>query len=460
MAVDNALHIAALERAGFEVTALGAGDRLAEIVERGRPSAVVIDLAIGGMDAFDLLGAIHALEPPVAIIAVTADHSLNASIRAIRAGARDCLVKPFKPERLVSVVQRALGAASSEVAAELRHPAATVSRRPDGFIGSSPQMQSIYRVLETAAASNAAVFISGESGTGKEICAQAIHRASARHNRPFVAINCSAMPRDLVETELFGHMKGAFTGAMSNRAGAALQAHGGTLFLDEICEMDVALQAKLLRFLQMGAIQRVGSSAAESVDVRIICATNRDPLVETAAGRFREDLYYRLHVVPIHLPPLRERGADILEIARSLLVEIALEEGRPVKRLAPSAEAAIARYRWPGNVRQLQNVLRSMVLLNNEEELTANMLPEPITSTAVRAPRKEEVWRIAPGNQRPVEPLWLVEKRAIEYAIRLFEDNIARAAAALEISPSTVYRKRQAWSAEGRAFTATEELNA
>jgi two-component system, repressor protein LuxO len=471
---DSALQATALEAAGFDVSVVSTGDRLPDIVERGRPAVVVIDLAAGGADPFDLLAAIHALEPPVATIATTADTSLNTAIKAVRAGARDCLVKPFKPERLVSAVRRALGPEPTE----LDRRAAAVERRPDGFIGSSPQMQAVYQIISTAAASKAAVFITGESGTGKEICAQAIHRAGSRKDKPFVAVNCSAMPRDLIEAELFGHVKGAFTGAVSNRAGAALQAQGGTLFLDEICEMDVTLQAKLLRFLQTGTVQRVGSCAAEDVDVRIVCATNRDPLAEIAAGRFREDLYYRLHVIPIHLLPLRERGADILEIARILLLEIVREEGRPVRRLAPDAEAAILRYPWPGNVRQLQNVLRSMVIFSDQEELTAGALPEPIRAAAAQpaapweAPTTARGWPspvtvagsartadtgpVAPGHGDVIEPLWRVEKRAIENAIRLYGDNIARAAAALEISPSTIYRKRQAWATEGGMRTVAE----
>src|SRR4051794_36669615 len=346
---EAARHAAALEAAGLDVTTLGAGDRLLEAVGRDRPDAVVLDLAAGGADPFGLLAAVHALEPPVVTIATTADGSLNTAIGALRAGARDCLVKPFRPERLVGAVRRALGpepgAGRAGAAAEPRHApsAAAAGRGADGFVGSSPQMRAVYRTIATAAASRAAVFVTGESGTGKEVCAQAIHRASPRRDKPFVAINCSAMPRDLVEAEVFGHVKGAFTGAVSSRAGAALQARGGTLFLDEICEMDVSLQAKLLRFLQTGAVRRVGSSVVEDADVRIICATNRDPLAEVAAGRFREDLYYRLHVIPVHLLPLRERGGDVLEIARLLVGGLAREGGPPARRAGAGAGGGVLR---------------------------------------------------------------------------------------------------------------------
>ncbi len=233
------------------------------------------------------------------------------------------------------------------------------------MIGSSPPMQAVYRVIERAAPSRASLFLTGESGTGKDLCAQAIHRLSPRRARPFVAVNCAAIPRELMESEIFGHVRGAFTGAIAARKGAAEQADGGTLFFDEICEMDLALQGKLLRFIQTGSFRKVGSSVTEQVDIRFVCATNRDPFAEVKAGRFREDLYYRLHVIPIELPPLRIRGNDVISIARHLLAEIAAEEGRPPPEIAPEAEALFAAYPWPGNVRELQNLLRR--LLRSEE---------------------------------------------------------------------------------------------
>ena len=336
-------------------------------------------------------------------------------------------------------------------------------------------MQAVHRTLETVAKSKATVFLTGESGTGKEVCAEAIHRAGARAGRPFVAINCAAIPKDLVESELFGHLKGAFTGAVSNRVGAVAQAHRGTLFLDEICEMDINLQTKLLRFLQTRTLRRIGASEVEQVDVRIICATNRDPSAEIAAGRFREDLYYRLHVVPIHLPPLRERDEDALEIARAFLADYAREEGKGFARLTPGAEAAILAYPWPGNVRELQNILRSTIVLNDGAELAAAHLPEPIRSAALTTgigaaaavsnavdPAAEGPSNVAAmpldpvfhGDQAPTEPLWKVEQSTIERALRRYNNNIQVAAKALEISSSTIYRKRQAWNNVGDRLSA------
>jgi len=227
-----------------------------------------------------------------------------------------------------------------------------------GFVGNSGVMQSVYKMIENVADSNAAVFITGESGTGKEVTAQAIHKVSQRRDAPFVAINCAALPENLIESEIFGHVKGAFTGAQQSRKGAASQAHGGTLFLDEICEMDISLQAKLLRFLQTGQIKRVGSDWSEDVDVRIVCATNRNPIVEVAEKRFREDLFYRLDVLSIELPPLSHRGNDVIVLAESFLQTYTDEEGKAFKSISEATKEMMLNYHWPGNIRELQNTIR------------------------------------------------------------------------------------------------------
>jgi two-component system repressor protein LuxO len=333
------------------------------------------------------------------------------------------------------------------------------------FIGGSRAMQAVYRIIESVGSSKASIFITGESGTGKELCAEAIHAESPRRNGPFVAVNCAAIPRELMESEIFGHVKGAFTGAQRNRDGAASQADGGTLFLDEVCEMDLELQSKLLRFIQTGSFQRVGASEQTSVDVRFICATNRDPLDEVRKGRFREDLYYRLHVIPLPMPPLRERDDDMLTIARRFLAQFAAEEDKEFPGFARDAEAVILGYDWPGNVRELQNVIRQVVVLNKGGEVTAAMLPSPPRGTMPRAveegvsvavsrervpepeatPAREVSQAPAPGQ---IRPLWMVEKETIEQAIDQCEGNIPKAAALLGISASTIYRKKQAWAEE------------
>src|SRR5690606_38452833 len=263
-----------------------------------------------------------------------------------------------------------------------------------GFVGSSLSMQAVYRTIDAAATSKATIFITGESGTGKEVCAEAIHQKSPRRDGPFVAINCAAIPKELMESEIFGHVKGAFTGAIGDREGAAARADGGTLFLDEVCEMPLDLQVKLLRFVQLGSFMKVGGTETRQVDVRFICATNRDPLQEVAAGNFREDLYYRLHVIPLHMPPLRERERDVLDLAHHFLASFAAEEHKAFRRFAPEAEALLLSYDWPGNVRQLQNVLRNIVVLNEGETVEKAMLRDtlhretPSRGTAATAPRQ------------------------------------------------------------------------
>jgi DNA-binding NtrC family response regulator len=302
-------------------------------------------------------------------------------------------------------------------------------------------MQVVYDIIENAAKSSATVFITGESGTGKEICAEAIHRYSNRAGESFIAINCAAIPRELLESELFGHVKGAFTGAIHDREGAVAQADGGTLFLDEIAEMAPDMQTKLLRFLQNLTYRRVGGGKDEKANVRIICATNKDPLEEIRSGSLRQDLYYRLHVVPIHMPPLRQRRNDIIDLADYFLKLYAREEKKSFRSFSPEAERIMIGASWPGNVRQLQNIVRGIVVLHDGQSVTSSMLPPSLreSGSAAKSP--------APDKTRGdgVFPLWQVERDAIETAIALCEGNIPKAAAMLEISPSTIYRKKMLW---------------
>jgi two-component system repressor protein LuxO len=325
-------------------------------------------------------------------------------------------------------------------------------------------MRAVTRMVRDVGRSTATVFITGESGTGKELCAQAIHAVSRRSDGPFIPLNCGAIPRDLLESEVFGHLKGSFTGAISDKKGAAAAADGGTLFLDEICEMDLSLQTKLLRFLQTSMIQPVGATRPQRVDVRILCATNRDPAAEVQAGRFRQDLFYRLHVVPIHLPPLRDRGADVIEIARRFLTEYARSEGKRFKRFDAFAEQALMAHAWPGNVRELQNVVRNIVVLNNGDIVTAHMLPPGIgrvaasdfTSGAIAAAADPPpAQRTPPALSDHITDavralvgsrLADVEREFIEETIHSCGGSIPKAARVLDVSPSTLYRKRQAWS--------------
>ncbi|PMH41916.1 sigma-54-dependent Fis family transcriptional regulator [Vibrio sp. 10N.286.49.B3] len=446
--VEDTVSVAALYRSyltplGLDINIVGTGLAAIESLKQRIPDLILLDLRLPDMTGMDVLFSVKKSNPNVPIIFMTAHGSIDTAVQAMRHGAQDFLLKPCEADRLRVTVNNGMRKASKRN----NEADSQGSQNYQGFIGSSHTMQTVYRTIDSAATSKASIFITGESGTGKEVCAEAIHAASKRGDKPFIAINCAAIPKDLIESELFGHVKGAFTGAATDRQGAAELADGGTLFLDELCEMDLDLQTKLLRFIQTGTFQKVGSSKMKKVDVRFVSATNRDPWKEVQEGRFREDLYYRLYVIPLHLPPLRERGEDVIEIAYSLLGYMSHEEGKNFVRFSAEVFDRFNQYAWPGNVRQLQNVLRNVVVLNQGEEITLNMLPpplnQPIESTLRQKQQQEAVL-----TAQDILPLWLSEKITIEQAIKACDGNIPRAAGYLDVSPSTIYRKLQAWNAK------------
>jgi two-component system repressor protein LuxO len=432
------------------VTHCDTGAKALEFIESELPEVILLDLNLPDVKGMDILRNVHENGVAAEVIVITAHGTVDVAVDAMRYGAFDFLVKPFDAKRLRVTLRNALERHQLKYLVDTYRE--TFDRKSYyGFIGSSLPMQGVYRIIQSAAPSKATVFITGESGTGKEVCAEAIHRASPRRERPFVAINCAAIPRDLMESEIFGHVKGAFTGAQATREGAASRADGGTLFLDEICEMDLDLQSKLLRFTQTGRFIKVGSSKEEKVDVRFVCATNRDPLAEVREQRFREDLYYRLHVIPIHLPPLREREDDVTLIAQKLVLDYAQEEGKGFRGIDPEAQDSIRAYPWPGNVRELQNVLRNVVVLNDGAQVSREILPELVRQSTIEEPLAAAEAKLQATSAEPhgeVISLREVERRAIEHAVALCDGNIPRAAALLEVSPSTIYRKRQAWRSE------------
>ncbi len=437
-----------LKTENCSVDILGTGKQALAAVTVLPPDVLVLDVNLPDMNGIDLLREIRSRSLPIEVVIVTGQASVRLAVESMKEGALDFLTKPFSADRLRVTVRNALERRKleSQVAAIQEE---TGRDRFCGFIGQSMAMQSIYRIVQNAAASKATVFVTGESGTGKELCADALHKLSRRREKPFVAINCAAIPRDLLESEVFGHAKGAFTGATADRAGAALQANGGTLFLDEICEMDLGLQAKMLRFLQTGTVQRVGEDKPRVADVRIVCATNRDPQSEVAAGRFREDLFYRLNVIPVDLPPLRERDHDVLLIARHFLRQFAVEDAKKFTGFSPAVEAALLAYAWPGNVRELQNTVRNIVVLNEGTTVEFDMLPRAfqlgVGGAAAAAARP--IAMPAAESTTILEPLDTVVRRTIERAIAQCDGNIPKAAAALQVSPSTIYRRIQAWPA-------------
>ena len=437
-----------LAKQPYRVTHVMTGREALEAIDNQVPNAVLLDLELPDMNGREILAHIRKQAIPAAVIVITAHGSVDVAVEVMRSGAVDFIEKPFSADRLAVTLKNALRRQNLEEFVDMH-------RRDHfhGFVGSSLSMQTVYHIIDSAAASKATVFITGESGTGKEVCAQAIHEASPRHEKPFVALNCAAIPRDLMESEIFGHTKGAFTGAVTAREGAAARADGGTLFLDEICEMDLDLQSKLLRFIQTSSFQKVGSNTMQSVDIRFVCATNRDPMEEVRAGRFREDLYYRLHVIPVDLPPLRQREDDVILIARHLLKSYTREENKKFERFTAETEAILRTFDWPGNVRQLQNVIRNIVVLNNDDVVTPSMLPPPLSeiSAFTEIPAQcgtqpgENLATSVSGDATAIRPLWEVEKQVIEHTIEHCDGNIPKAAALLEISPSTIYRKRQQW---------------
>jgi len=452
-------YAAQLEDAGHEVSLCETLAEARRALASDQFHVVLLDLQLPDGDGLTLFSALPEGAYRPAVIVVTADGSLNRAITAMRLGAYDFLVKPVSGTRLLNTVGNA-----AEQSGDAEPATASALPRQEGqadnfygFIGRSPAMQAVYRTIESVADSKATVFVTGESGTGKEVAAEAIHMASKRRSGPFVAINCGAIPENLLESELFGHVKGAFTGAVENRIGAAKAADGGTLFLDEICEMDLKLQVKLLRFLQTGMIQRVGSSAAEPVNVRIVCATNRNPEGEVAEGRFREDLYYRLNVIPIALPPLRDRGDDIALIATSLAERIAADERRPITGFSKVSEAFLQQHSWPGNVRELQNALRRAIITGNSSkvELSGIARPAPraaaVSTLATIAPTESAETPVVQATQNAETAdfsgmtLEQVERLAIEQAIARTSGNIVQAARGLGVSPSTIYRKLERW---------------
>ncbi|EPB3090363.1 sigma-54-dependent transcriptional regulator [Vibrio vulnificus] len=471
----------------YDIFHVETGRDAIQFIERNTPQLVILDLKLPDMSGEDVLDWINQNDVPTAVIIATAHGSVDIAVSLMNKGAEDFLEKPIKADRLKTSIAVHLKRA------KLEHLVENIQSRFDrpryhGFIGACLPMQAVYKIIDSVAPTTASVFINGESGTGKEVCAEAIHKQSLRKDQPFIAINCGAIPRDLMESEIFGHLKGAFTGATTDRKGAAMLANGGTLFLDELCEMELEMQKKLLRFLQTGTFTPLGGSKEIKVDVRIICATNRDPLKEVEEGRFREDLYYRVHVVPIEMPPLRERGNDIVELANHFLKTYAKEDGKKFNSISKEAQSILKKYNWPGNVRQLQNIIRNIVVLNDDNQLNMEHLPAQLTTKqqTVKEPAKLStppqpvqavIQEMRNGHEAlnhhsletqtskanplahnafhhsdgSIRPMWQIEREAIQNAIAFCDGNVISAAVMLELSPSTVYRKKQAWEAEENA---------
>lgn len=358
---------------GYEMgTAENAQDALARLAE-GRWDLALVDIKMRGTDGIELQRRMHEIDPEMMVIIMTGYASVETAVAALKNGAYDYVTKPLDPDDIAHQIQKALSHRKVEREnVRLRETVAEVQRPPD-LVGQSQAMQKVFDAIETVAPTDATVLITGESGTGKELVARAIHGGSPRKFQPLVAIHCGALTETLLESELFGYLKGSFTGANQNRRGLFEEATGGTVFLDEISEMSVGMQVKLLRVLQENAVRPLGSAAETAVDVRVIAATNRDLERATAEGNFREDLYYRLSVIPIYVPPLRERREDIPMLANYFLKKYAPAAGKSILRIVPDSLQALAGYEWPGNVRQLENTIERAVALCTGNELEVEL---------------------------------------------------------------------------------------
>jgi len=415
---------ATVELAGFGVKSACDGMQALQMLESQPVQLVVSDVQMDGMDGYALLQKVKASMPELPVVLMTAYGTIQKAVEAMRAGAADYLVKPFDAEALVEMLRRYLPDLGDD---------------PE-VIAEDPATRKLATLARRVAGTDATVMISGQSGTGKEVFAQMIHRHSARKQGPFVAINCAAIPENMLEASLFGYEKGAFTGAYQARAGKFEQAQGGTLLLDEISEMDMGLQAKLLRVLQEREVERLGGREVIPLDVRVLATTNRNMREEVAAGRFREDLFYRLNVFPLYLSPLRQRRADILPLANRLIRRYC-PEGRRLPHLSKQAQQALLDHRWPGNVRELDNVIqRSLILLGGDQIEVADLCFESEASIPAAVPSYEE----SSAAQRPEDLGSDLKSRECELILdALRADNGSRKAAAerLGISPRTLRYK-------------------
>ena len=424
-----------LARRGFIPTVLGRADEAFPLLEAEDFDTVLTDLRMPGMDGLALCERVALNRPDIPVVVVTAFGTLETAVAAIRAGAYDFVTKPVDVDALVLVLERAVQhRALREEVRRLRVALGDVTA-DGGVVGESQALRRVYEMIDRVADSDASVLITGESGTGKEVAARALHARGRRHNGPFVAINCAAMPEQLLESELFGHARGAFTDAKAARTGLFIKANGGALFLDEVGELPLALQPKLLRALQERTVRPVGGDTEVPFDARIVAATNRDLELAVEEERFREDLYYRLNVIGLELPPLRARGNDVLLLAQRFLAHFAARSGKRVVGLSAAAAQRLVAYAWPGNVRELQNCIERAVALTAYEELTVEDLPERIRD--YRAPSNASQG----GDPSELVSLEEMERRYIQRVLDTVGGSRTLASRILGVDRKTLYRK-------------------
>ncbi|MEW5803331.1 MAG: sigma-54 dependent transcriptional regulator [bacterium] len=447
------------EEKGYETISARNGREALDLLDRGiSPDLALIDIVMPGLSGLDLLETIKQKYPKLLAIMVTAHGTTERAIRAMKLGAYDYIQKPFDMSKMWTTIQKALDLAKSVKSPVSYPPFQDKNYAGESIIGDSPRMQDVYKIIGQIAGRDVNVLLIGESGTGKELVARAIYHHGRRCNYPFISINCAAIPESLLESELFGHERGAFTGAEYKRIGRFEQAHRGTIFLDEIGDMPIHIQAKILRVIQEGEIQRLGSSENITVDVRLIAATNKHIEEGVREGWFREDLYYRLNVLTVYLPPLRERKGDIPQLAHYFLSRFTKELQKDVAGIRPESLDLLLHYNWPGNVRELENVLKRAIVICKGNEILVEDLPDPVKLA------KEKKFRVTEEHTHKLEPLLdqvfervialvkdepnmdaisVLEKEMIERAIKRTSGNKVQAAALLGINRNTLRNKME-----------------
>ena len=422
-----------LGKAGHAVIGAGSGDEALALLSQERFDVIITDLFLPDMSGIDILKQAKERSPLTEVILITGHASAESAVRAMKEGAFDYITKPVNIDELRIIIAKAME--KSRLLSENVYLKKQLREKYEfaNIIGSSPAMQRVFGLMKRIIKTDSTVLVSGESGTGKEVVAKAIHFNGSRKDKPFVAVHCGAIPENLLESELFGYMKGAFTGASRDKIGKFEAANQGTIFLDEIGTMPMHLQTKLLRVLQEQEVERVGSTKPVKIDVRVISASNLELAEEVRRGNFREDLFYRLNVIPLHLPPLRERVEDILPLARHFLARNCKGMGRRLMSVSAEAMDALERYPWPGNVRELENVVERVVALTEGDQITLDDLPANI--------REEALTRVTERGVDLVRTINGIERKMISDAMLLAEGVKARAAALLNINRTTLVEK-------------------
>lgn len=425
---------AILEDEGFQVLVAGSGEEAVKIVAEEMPQLVLLDIWLPGIDGLETLKTIHAAHPNVVIIMMSGHGTIETAVRATKLGAFDFIEKPLSLDKVMILVNNALNVVRLEEENILLKQ--KVSHQYE-LTGTSPVINELKEMIGIVAPTNAWILIMGENGTGKELVARSIHHLSRRSHKPIVEVNCAAIPEELIESELFGHEKGAFTGATEKKRGKFDLAHEGTIFLDEVADMSLKAQAKILRILQEKKFERVGGNKVIDMDVRVLAATNKDLEREMEAGRFRQDLYYRLHVIPLRVPPLRERKEDIPFLAERFLYDFAAKEGEPTKTLTEDALDKLMVHNWPGNVRELKNIIERVMILTPSNVITADDIPE----LSIKAEHSAFTTEPSTASDSLRDARLDFERQFIIKKLEEYDGNISRTAEAIGLERSNLHKK-------------------